>query len=377
MNVSLSAPAPPRDGKAKVLVVDDVAENLVAMRALLQSDGVEVLCAASGAEALELLLAHEVAVALLDVHMPEMDGFSLAELMRGASRSREVPIIFLTASPSDPRRAFKGYEAGAVDFLHKPIEPQVILGKVTVFVELFQQRRLLKERADSLERALHLNETMMAVLTHDLRTPLSAMLLCAEKLALQLPDDERVQRTLSHLETSGWRMARMVEQLLDFSRIRSGGLRLEPRALELGELLAGAVGEVRRAHPDAQIALEVAGPLPLTADTDRLVQVVGNLVGNAVIHGQGGPVAVAAGPADAGGVFLRVSNRGRIDESLLPRLFEPFKGSFQSSHGLGLGLFIADQFVQAHGGRLQAFNRDDQVHFEAWLPAVAGRPHRG
>ena len=377
MNVSLSAPAPLRDGKAKVLVVDDVAENLVAMGALLRSDGVEVLCAASGAQALELLLVHEVAVALLDVHMPEMDGFSLAELMRGASRSREVPIIFLTASPSDPRRAFKGYEAGAVDFLHKPIEPQVILGKVTVFVELFQQRRLLKERADSLERALHLNETMMAVLTHDLRTPLSAMLLCAEKLALQLPDDERVQRTLSHLETSGWRMARMVEQLLDFSRIRSGGLRLEPRTLELGELLAGAVGEVRRAHPDAQIALEVAGPLPLTADPDRLVQVVGNLVGNAVIHGQGGPVAVAAGPTDAGGVFLRVSNRGRIDEAVLPRLFEPFKGSFQSSRGLGLGLFIADQFVQAHGGRLQAFNRDDQVHFEACLPAVAGRPHRG
>lgn len=375
MNVSLSAAAPAAPGhdNAKVLVVDDVAENLVAMRALLQRDGVEVLCAASGAEALELLLAHEVAVALLDVHMPEMDGFSLAELMRGSSRSREVPIIFLTASPSDPRRAFKGYEAGAVDFLHKPIEPQVILGKVKVFVELFQQRRLLRERADTLERALQLNETMMAVLTHDLRTPLSAMLVCAEKLSMQLPDDERVQRTLSHLESSGWRMARMVEQLLDFSRIRSGGLHLQPRALELGELLAGAVGEVRRAHPDAHIALDVAEPLPLTADPDRLAQVVTNLVGNAVLHGSGGPVGVAAAPGDGGGVVLRVSNRGRIDDALLPRLFEPFKGSFRSSHGLGLGLFIAHQFVQAHGGRLEASNQDDQVHFQAWLPPVAGQ----
>ena len=372
MNVNLSAPAPagPGHDRVNVLVVDDVAENLVAMRALLQRDGIEVLCASSGAEALELLLANEVAVALLDVHMPEMDGFSLAELMRGASRSREVPIIFLTASPSDPRRAFKGYEAGAVDFLHKPVEPQVILGKVKVFVELFQQRRLLKERADTLERALQLNETMMAVLTHDLRTPLSAMLLCAEKLSVQLPDDERVQRTLSHLETSGWRMARMVEQLLDFSRIRSGGLRLQPRTVELGELLSSAVGEARRAHPGAHITLDVAHPLPLKVDPDRLAQVVSNLVGNAVLHGTGGPVGVAAEATAAGGAVLRVSNRGSIDEAVLPRLFEPFKGSFRSSHGLGLGLFIAHQFVQAHGGRLEATNQDDQVHFEAWLPAA-------
>jgi len=372
MNVTLSVPAASQaPGKVNVLVVDDVAENLVAMRALLQRDDVEVLCASSGAEALELLLGHEVAVALLDVHMPEMDGFSLAELMRGASRSREVPIIFLTASPSDPRRAFKGYEAGAVDFLHKPVEPQVIVGKVKVFVELFQQRRLLKERADTLERALQLNETMMAVLTHDLRTPLSAMLVCAEKLSTQLPDDERVQRTLSHLENSGWRMARMVEQLLDFSRIRSGGLHLQPRPLELAELLAGAVGEVRRAHPDARIELRVEPPLELHADPDRLAQVVSNLVGNAVLHGSGGAVGVAAS-LDGRGVLLRVSNPGRIDDELLPRLFEPFKGSFRSSHGLGLGLFIAQQFVLAHGGRLEAVNRDGEVHFEAWLPAVAG-----
>src|SRR5690606_22679132 len=116
---SLSAPAAsPSPGKANVLVVDDVAENLVAMRALLQRDDVEVLCAGSGTEALELLLANEVAVALLDVHMPEMDGFSLAELMRGASRSREVPIIFLTASPSDPRPPVQGSEAGAGDCRH-------------------------------------------------------------------------------------------------------------------------------------------------------------------------------------------------------------------------------------------------------------------
>lgn len=365
MNLTLSNPEPVRSEPINILVVDDVPENLVAMRALLQADGVQVLCAASGAQALELLLVHEVAVALLDVQMPEMDGFSLAELMRGAARSREVPIIFLTASPNDPKRAFKGYEAGAVDFLHKPIEPHVILSKTNVFVQLFQQRQLLKERAESLERALKLNETMMAVLTHDLRTPLSAMLLCAEKLALQLPGDERVQRTLSQLETSGWRMARMVEQLLDFSRIRSGGFQIEPQTIDLTQVLLGAIDEVKRVHANADIAFEAGNPLSVKADPDRLTQVMINLVGNAVIHGKEGSVRIVLESATQGAVVVRVSNPGHISEELLPRLFEPFKGAFHASQGLGLGLFIADQFVKAHGGTLSATNDNGQVHLEA------------
>jgi len=354
-----------RDLTVNLLVVDDIEENLVAMDALLGRDGVRVLCARSGAEALELLLQHEVAVALLDVHMPEMDGFSLAELMRGSSRSRQVPIIFLTASPSDPVRAFQGYGAGAVDFLHKPVEPHVIASKVNVFVELYRQRHLLKARNESLERALKLNETMVAVLTHDLRTPLSAMLLCTEKLAMELPDEPSVQRTLGQMQSSGWRMARMVEQLLDFSRIRTGGLRLEPVPCDCGEVVSAVVNEARRAHPGASIELRLGPSLALQADVDRLSQAVSNLVGNAVVHGAGGPVQVSVERAGEC-IVIVVRNRGAIDEALLPRLFEPFKGG-SPSDGLGLGLFIADQFVQAHGGRLAVANDDGWVRFEARL----------
>ncbi len=352
-------------GTANVLVVDDVAENLVAMSALLRRDGVTVLCAGSGAEALEILLQHEVAVALLDVHMPEMDGIALAELMRGSPRSREVPIIFLTASSNDPVRTFKGYEAGAVDFLHKPVEPHVIAGKVNVFVELYRQRQLLRERAESLERALALNDTMVAVLTHDLRTPLAAMLLGAERVAEQLPQDHAALRMLRQMEQSGWRMARMVEQLLDFSRIRTGGLRLAP--CDCGELVSACVDEARRAHPDADIALELGDGLGLHADADRLSQIVSNLLSNAVIHG-GGTVRVQVRGDRGDRVAVAVSNPGAIDEPLLSRLFEPFKGSSREGQGLGLGLFIADQFVQAHGGQLRVANEEGWVRFTAWLP---------
>ena len=120
----------------KCLLVDDVEENLLALSALLRRDDVELLEARSGAEALELLLVHDVALALLDVQMPDMDGFELAELMRGSERTRHVPIIFVTAGARDQHRLFKGYEAGAVDFLYKPIEPHILKNKAEVFFQL-------------------------------------------------------------------------------------------------------------------------------------------------------------------------------------------------------------------------------------------------
>jgi len=351
-----------------LLIVDDVPQNLVAMQALLRREGVNLLLAGSGAQALELLLEHEVALALLDVHMPEIDGFTLAELMRGSQRSRDVPIIFLTASPDDPVRAFKGYESGAVDFLHKPVAPQVILSKVNVFIELYQQRQLLKSRNDALERALKLNETMAAVLTHDLRTPLSAILLCADKLSLELPPgNTSAQQTLQHLEASTVRMARMVEQLLDFSRIRSGGLRLEASACDMEELARAVIAEVGSAHGSDRIAFDASGDATLHGDMDRLGQVVANLVGNAITHGGKDVVRVAVDGSDTRVVTLRVRNAGHIEEALLPRLFEPFKASFHDSRGLGLGLFIASEFARAHGGTLVAHNIEGAVIFETAL----------
>jgi two-component system cell cycle response regulator len=150
--------------QVNILVVDDVEENLLATQALLERPGVVVLSATSAAAALELLSANEVALALLDVQMPEVNGFDLAEQMRGAEPTRSVPIIFLTGKQIDPARTFRGYEAGAVDFLFKPVDPRVLESKVRVFVELYEQRRQLHERNTELERLLGANERMAAEL---------------------------------------------------------------------------------------------------------------------------------------------------------------------------------------------------------------------
>lgn len=358
---------------ANVLIVDDVPQNLVAMEALLARDDIRILKAASGPEALELLLVHDVALALLDVQMPDMDGFVLAELMRGSQRTRDVPIIFLTATPNDPARSFKGYETGAVDFLHKPIDPRIILGKVDVFVQLYQQRQQLKAQNARLERALQLNEAMIAVLTHDLRTPLSAITLCADRIMVEVGDGP-LARTAHHVESSARRMARMIDQLLDFSRIRSGVVRLELANHDLGALAETVAEETRQANPTRAIEVSTRGETLGYFDSTRMAQVLSNLLGNAVQYALGStPIVLEVDGTDVATVRVSVRNAGVLPASLVQRIFEPFKGSFHQSRGLGLGLYIVDQFVRAHGGAVVAQNVADGVEFTVTVPRHAVR----
>ncbi len=147
-----------------ILLVDDIEENLIAMAALLRAPEVRVLMARSGADALEILLLNEVALALVDVQMPDMDGFELAELMRGSERTRHVPIVFVTAGAHDRQRQVKGFSFGAIDFLYKPVEPHVLTSKVAVFVELFRQKKALT-RVSALQNAIFNSANFSSIAT--------------------------------------------------------------------------------------------------------------------------------------------------------------------------------------------------------------------
>ena len=332
----------------KFLLVDDTAENLVALEALLRRDGLELLLARSGSEALELLLVHDVSLALLDVQMPIMDGFELAELMRGASASKHVPIIFVTAGASAPWRVFTGYHLGAVDFLFKPIDPHILKGKADVFFELACQRRELSE-------ALRLNEIFVGILGHDLRNPLAALIASAEVLQLQTTDKDQL-RTLDRMTASGHRMSEMLEQLIDLTRGRlAGGLGFSStrEQLDVGELVERAVHELRAIDPDREIVIEADGDRATWGDPYRLLQLFSNLVGNALRHGtRGSPISLRITGAE-GAIVVRIHNGGVIPPELLPAIFEPFRARTNSasrSGGLGLGLFISQQIARAHEG---------------------------
>lgn len=353
------------DDKLEILLVDDVDENLVALEALLRREGIEILKARSGAQALELLLAHDVSLALLDVQMPEMDGFELAELMRGAERTKRVPIIFVTAAGRDPKRVFKGYESGAVDFLFKPVDPHVLSSKVDVFLELARQRR-------QLANALQLNEMFVGILGHDLRNPLSSLVAGIELLDQELTDD-RQRRTLARMRNSGNRMAAMIAQLLDLTRIRlanGAGVVLDHRNVELRELLQRTIDELRAVH-DREIVLDAPRKCTTVGDEERLNQLFSNLVSNAIKHGTADtPVTARIVVCDAEAV-IEVHNRGTIPRDVMGKLFEPFRATPRSSSsgGLGLGLYIAEQIAKAHGGVIEvASSEDEGTIFKVRLP---------
>jgi signal transduction histidine kinase len=374
--MSLSQPLPERQADTRILVVDDVPQNLVAIGALLTRPGVKVLKAESGTAALEILLVEEVALALVDVQMPNMDGFELAELIRGSERTRNVPLIFLTASASDPGRTFRGYEAGAVDFLHKPIDPQVLRGKVDVFVELDAQRRRLAVQLEQLKQALRMNEVFVAVLGHDLRNPLSAVINGAELLP-RISEDERVRRIGATIRRSADRMLRMVEQLLDIARIRTGRIEMRHEDRDLKEVSAALIEELERHGEQPRIVLTTTGETGARFDPDRIGAAVSNLIGNAMQHGaQDSRIRVHIDGTEPDRLLLRVSNEGVIPPEVLATIFEPFHASGpggQLHGGLGLGLYIVKEFVGAHGGSVKArSNEVDGTVFEVSLPRVPG-----
>lgn len=336
-----------------ILVVDDIQKNLAAVEALLARPGICLLKAASGAEALELLLVHEVALALIDVQMPNMDGFELAELIRGSERTRSIPLIFLTAATREPSYSFRGYEAGAVDFMFKPIDGRALVSKVKVFVELYQQKQQLSAQLEELQRALRLNEMFTAVLGHDLRTPLSVVMNGAMLLPM-MTDHPKVAVTAQRIQSSARRMAQMVDQLLDLARIRSGDMPLRLVAADYSELCR-AIAEEFHAGEHAQcIDIASSGDTAGQCDTGMVSQILSNLLGNALLHGESGQrVQVAVDGSAVAHIAVRVANRGVIAAAQLGCLFEPYQqgcDSRKSGLGLGLGLYTARMFARAHGG---------------------------
>ncbi len=358
------------------LIVDDLEDNLIALEALLDEPGVEVLRARSGAEALELMLVRTVALALLDVQMPEMDGFELAELMRGSERTRHIPIIFVTAGLGDQRRVFKGYDSGAVDFLLKPIEPHVLKSKARVFFQLHRQKLQLAEELRERTETLRTNELFTAMLGHDLRGPLSAIVMATMVLEKKAGDDN-LRRIAGRALSSARSMSRMIEDMLDLARSRiGGGIAVRRVHGDLAPPLKRVVEECVSAHPDRTIVWHAEGDFTGEWDSDRLAQVASNLIGNALRHGNAnGVVRASLDGRDPAAVVFSVSNAGSIPAALLPHIFDPFRGRDEPSargDGLGLGLYIVRQIVAAHRGEVEV-SAGDGAHttFVVRLPRSA------
>jgi signal transduction histidine kinase len=379
---------------SKLLIVDDLPENLLALSKIIDQPDRIIYHAASGEQALSLLLEHDFALAIVDVMMPGMDGFELAELMRGTERTRHVPIVFVSAAGKELNYAFKGYETGAVDFLQKPLDIAAVQSKVNVFVALCQQRNEVRRQVEALEqsrrelhatqaeleRSLKMRDDFMSMVAHELRTPLNTLFLETQLREMHLErgnlaafSEEQMRKMVARDGRQIQSMIRLINDMVDVSRIRSGKLSIRPAATELSALLGRIVSDLaqRADAAGATIELDAAAPVTGVWDEFRVEQVIINLLTNALRYGGSAPVRVTLRQIDGcAQVEVRDQGVGIAPEDQV-RIFNPFEraGTKDVREGLGLGLYIARQLAESHGGTLDVQSTPQQgATFRLLLP---------
>ncbi|MDB4970082.1 MAG: bphP8 [Myxococcales bacterium] len=363
---------------ATILIVDDEERNLIALEALLGSLGQPIVRATSGAAAIEELRRRDIAVVVLDVMMPYLDGIDTAALIRERPKHRDLPIIFLTAFDTDPIAIRRAYDVGAVDFLTKPVDPDILRHKVGAFVRMHLQSVALSAQAEELrrqhfeieraERNRAAREVILGVLGHDLRNPLTAISMSAAQLHRA---SVRHRNMATRISRASSRMNALIENILDYTRgALGGGIPIARSQTNFVSVCWSAIEELRAAHPQHVIDWHSDESIVGEWDGMRLAQVVSNLIGNAIQHGSAGmPVSVSLRNTP-GGAVLSVTNAGAISRELLPKIFAPFERGPKESKGLGLGLYIVREIIRAHGGeiRVDAHANPDRTTFTAVLP---------
>jgi signal transduction histidine kinase len=389
--------------QVNILVVDDRDENLLAVEAVLSDPGYRLVRARSGREALKEVLDQDFALILLDVVMPGVDGYETATLIRERPRSRQTPIIFLTANDWGAQHVFRGYTVGAVDYLVKPVPADVLRSKVAVFVELFNRQEALRIGQEELERTIadrtrelahanvalqaeieerskierervlllkreqsarleaeranRLKDEFLATLSHELRTPLNAIMGWAHVLGQSSHDRDTVQRAAAVIRQNATAQSQLIDDILDVSRIVGGRLVLDTQLVKLHAVVDDAIDSLMPAASakTIQVARDLNREIDVIGDRDRLQQVVWNLVSNAFkFTPKGGRVEVRLTDVD-GDAQIEVIDTGiGISADFLPFVFDRFRqadSSMSRRHsGLGLGMAIVRHLVELHGG---------------------------
>jgi signal transduction histidine kinase len=386
-----------------ILIVDDEPKNLTVLESVLDDPGYRLVRATSGEEALLALMADEFAVLVLDVRMPGMNGFEVAQLVKERKKTARIPIIFLTAYYNEDQHILEGYGSGAVDYLHKPVNPAVLRSKVSVFAELHRKGRALEaanrlllgevaERRRAEQRLQELNETLdkrvterttelqasqaslleanrrkdefLATLAHELRNPLAPVRNSVELLKRFQNEPSRVQWASEMIDRQVRSLARLIDDLMDVSRISRNRIELRREVIALNDVLADAVEAVRPLADEARHQLVVLMPdrkLVVDGDRTRLAQAFMNLLNNAVKYTDpGGRIEVGV-LVEGGQAVITIRDTGiGIPQDRLDGVFEMFSqvesALSRSRGGLGIGLSLTQRLVQMHGGNVKAYS---------------------
>src|SRR6266403_3461648 len=386
--------------RVNILLVDDRPENLLALEAILEPLGQNMIRADSGPEALKQVLWLDFAVILLDVQMPGMNGFEVAEIIKSRERSRTIPIIFLSAISKEESYVFKGYSMGAVDYVFKPFNPDVLRSKVAVFVDLFVKQRELQRQAEllreaekrelelehrtslletearsaakltqmndelhrrqiALEQAMGARNRFYASMSHELRTPINAVIgystLMLDNIygPLNAKQKEGLQRTLK----AARHLLELVNDVLDLSKIEAGKIELSLQPVMFPSLIEDLFVTVRPLADEygSTLSLDTEGEhFSIVSDPRRVRQIMLNLLSNAIKFGEGKPIRVTCKQNEDRGVQIEVIDQGLgIEQDDIARIFEEFVQVSESKQpGTGLGLPISRRLALLLDGGL-------------------------
>ncbi|MDM8549663.1 ATP-binding protein [Desulfobacterales bacterium HSG2] len=362
--------------KSKILIVDDKEENLYALRDVLREADAEIITATSSIEGLKATLNHEFALIILDVQMPEMDGYELAEAIRSQKQTEKVPITFMSAVYSTDYYVFKGYQSGAVDFIVNPVDPQVIVNKVKVFVDLDQQKR---ELAASLEKQQSLNDRLAEtvaelkrsnkeleqfayVASHDLQEPLRMVISYVNLLERRYKGklDADADDFIGFATDGALRMRTLINDLLEFSRV---GTRREPlKAVKTEDVLTQTLSDLRLTVRESGAEVTRDTLPTVMADSSQLKQLFQNLISNAIkFRGEAPPrVHMTAEEKNGEWVFSVRDNGIGIAAEYHDQIFVIFKRLHGRTDypGNGIGLAVCKKIVERHGGRIWMESRE-------------------
>jgi len=352
-----------------ILIVDDSPENIFTLKTLLELHAFPTDSASGGEEALRKTLKNSYALIILDVQMPGMDGFEVAEALSGNSATKEIPIIFLSAINVEKKYITKGYSSGGIDYVTKPIDPDILLLRVKTFYRIYEQNRVLNEMQDSLKKEIEFRKVaqqeaqdaskrkdeFMSIASHELKTPLASMKAYVQLLGRSVEKDEKVKgyvdRTLAQIN----KLNSLIVDLLDTSRIENGRLKFNESLFNFSKLLKESVEIIGQTYPDYQIHVTGECDALVLGDEMRLEQVILNYMTNAIKYSPDRRELEICSSLENNFLVIAVKDYGigipKENQADVFRKFYRVDGVAKRFQGLGIGLYICFEIIRRHHGK--------------------------